>query len=423
MSHLKNLLLILIFVACNIAAAAAGRSVEEIPNVHVADRNRYVSNPDGVLSERAETQLNNLLRSVWNRTSAEVAVVAVADIDRPDDIDGFATDLFEKWGIGKDDKDNGVLILIARDSRHAVIRTGKGAEGVLPDIIAGRILRNKMFPLFKEGNYDGGVMAGTQEVSDILTKPEYAAELKSKYANDSRVASENDFDADEFFNWFLKVALFVGIAALVIVVFVSVSSRRKDPQVTYRNLGNLKLPLLFITVITLGAALPALLILIWRMKRLRTRQRKCPNCNTQMKRLDEQTDNAYLTPAQDAEERYNSVDYDVWLCPNCGETDIIPFVNRNTTYAPCERCGARLSTLTEDRTIVRPTTRSEGRGVKTFTCLSCGNRKNVPYSIAKLAVPPVMIIPGGGGGFGGGGFSGGSFGGGSTMGGGASGSW
>ena len=280
-----------------------------------------------------------------------------------------------------------------------------------------------MFPLFKEGNYDGGVMAGTQEVSDILTKPEYAAELKSKYANDSRVASENDFDADEFFNWFLKVALFVGIAALVIVVFVSVSSRRKDPQVTYRNLGNLKLPLLFITVITLGAALPALLILIWRMKRLRTRQRKCPNCNTQMKRLDEQTDNAYLTPAQDAEERYNSVDYDVWLCPNCGETDIIPFVNRNTTYAPCERCGARLSTLTEDRTIVRPTTRSEGRGVKTFTCLSCGNRKNVPYSIAKLAVPPVMIIPGGGGGFGGGGFSGGSFGGGSTMGGGASGSW
>ncbi len=49
---------ILIAVA---TAIAAGRSVADIPNVHVSDRSRYVSNPDGVLSERAERQLNNML--------------------------------------------------------------------------------------------------------------------------------------------------------------------------------------------------------------------------------------------------------------------------------------------------------------------------------------------------------------------------
>lgn len=423
MSHLKTALLSLIIFCSSIAATAAGRSVEDIPNVHVADRNQFVSNPDGVLSEHAVTQLNNMLRSVWDRTSAEIAVVAVADTDRPDDIDGFATDLFEKWGIGKEDNDNGLLVLIARDSRRAVIRTGQGMEGVVPDIIAGRILRDKMFPRFKEEDYDGGTMAATMELAKIVSDPRYADELKSKYANDSRATRGSDFDADEFFNWFLKVAIFAGVVALIIVIFVSVSGRKKDPQITYRNLGNLKFPLLFVSCITLGAALPALLVLLWSMKRIRTRPRLCPNCNTTMHRLDEQTDNNYLTPSQDAEERYNSVDYDVWLCPNCNETDIIPYVNRKTNYTTCEHCGARLSTLTGDRTIVRPTTRSEGRGVKTFTCLSCGHRKDIPYNIARLPVPPVVILPGGGGFGRGGGFSGGSFGGGSTMGGGASGGW
>ncbi len=412
---------ILIAVA---TAIAAGRSVADIPNVHVSDRSRYVSNPDGVLSERAERQLNNMLAGLWERTSAEVVMVAVADIDRPDDIDGFATDLFEEWGIGKSDRDNGLLILVARDSRKAVIRTGQGMEGVLPDIVAGRILRNKMFPLFREGNYDGGVMAATQEVGRVVSDPQYAEELRSKYANDSRANRGSDFDGEEFFNWYLKLSAIVGVGAFLLVIFVGFRSRHDDIQIRWRRLSNLRLPLLFLTALCLAMPLPALLVAIWRMKAMRSRPRKCPNCATRMNRLDEETDNKYLTPAQDAEERYNSVDYDVWLCPNCGETDIIPFVNRHTTYAPCERCGARLSTLTEDRTLVRPTQRSEGRGVRTFTCLSCGHRKNVPYSIAKLAVPPVVIIPGGGGGgFGGGGFSGGSFGGGSTMGGGASGSW
>lgn len=425
MSHLKTTLLSLLLLCATLAAYAGGRSVSDIPNVHVADRTQFVSNPDGVLSDHAVVQLNNMLRSLWSRTSAEIAIVAVADTDRPDDIDGFATDLFEEWGIGKEDKDNGLLILIARDSRRAVIRTGQGMEGVIPDVIAGRILRDKMFPRFKEGDYDGGTMAATMEIAKIVNDPQYADELKSKYANDSRAGRGSDFDADEFFTWFLKVSLFIGVAAFVIVIFVSFSGRKKDPQVPYRNLGNLKFPLIFLSCITLGATIPALLLLLWRMKRLRTHPRPCPNCGTTMHRLDEQTDNNYLTPSQDAEERYDSVDYDVWLCPNCNETDIIPYVNRHTNYSTCEHCGARLSTLTGDRTLVRPTTRSAGRGVKTYTCLSCGHRKDIPYTIAKLATPPVMIIPGGGGGFGGGGggFSGGSFGGGSTMGGGASGGW
>lgn len=421
---MKKISTLLLCLTLYLTALAAGRSVDEIPNVHVADRTQYVSNPDGVLSPDAVSRLNTILADVWKSSTAEPIVVVVSDIDRPDDIDGFATDLFEKWRIGKSDKDNGVLILVALDSRNAVIRTGKGMEGPLPDIIAGRILRNVMFPRFREGDYDGGVIAATEQIAKIATDPQYAADLRSRYANDSHASSNSDFDADEFWSWLLRCALFIGASALVIVIFIMISSRNKDSHITYRQLSNIKMPLIFASCISLGAALPALLLLLWRMKRIRMRPRLCPNCNTKMKRLDEQSDNAYLTPAQDAEERYDSVDYDVWLCPNCNETDIIPYVNRKTSYTTCNRCGARLCTLTADRTVVKPTTTSEGRGVRTYTCLACGNRRDTVYRIAKLAVPPVMIIPGGGSGLGGGGgFSGGSFGGGSTMGGGASGSW
>ena len=144
-----------------------------------------------------------------------------------------------------------------------------------------------------------------------------------------------------------------------------------------------------------------------------------------MNKIDEEHDNDYLTPAQDTEEKLNSVDYDVWVCPNCGETDIIPFDNADSEYSVCPLCGSKACYLVSDRVIRKPTTRREGQGVKTYYCKNCHQKSQKPYDIAKVPVPPVVILPpggGGGGGFGGG-FGGGSFGGGATGGGGASGGW
>lgn len=408
-----------------LSAADTPHSVESVPNVHVADRTKYVSNPDGVLSPAAEAELNGMLSKAWATTTAEPVVVALADIDT-DDVDGFATKLFEKWGIGKSDKGNGILMLIVRDKRKAVIRTGYGAEGVMPDIIAGRILREDMFPRFKEGDYDGGTIAATRRLTDIISNPEAAEELKSKYANDSRTRSGSD-SGDDLWSFFWKIAMLAGAAVLLWVGFTTVSARKNDELTLYRRLNGMRTTVLFIAFLTLGAGLPAFLWLVWKMKKLRDHKRKCPNCGTEMKKLDEQTDNQYLTPAQDTEERLNSIDYDVWLCPNCHTTDIIPYVNRHSSYTVCPRCGARACTETSNRTVIPPTFKREGEGVRTYTCLNCHHTTQTTYRIPRKE-PPVVILPvggrgAGGGGFGGGGFSGGSFGGGMTGGGGASGGW
>lgn len=407
---------------CAIVPVFAAHSISDIPNVHVADRTRYVANPDGVLSDAAESRLNAMLSEIWDKTSSEVVVVAVNDIDS-DDIDRFATELFTEWGIGKKDKDNGLLLLIARDKRKAVFRTGYGMEGVLPDVICGRILRDKMFPEYKKGNYDKGTLAAVDEIRRITTTPGATEELMSKYANDSR-QNRKDEGTDLFSAYMWFAALLSAIIFIVVIAEIA-KTRKLDPQIRYAKLDRLKTPVLFTVFLGLGLPIIAFLPLVISMKRIRNKPHICGNCGTKMKKLDEASDNEYLTPAQDAEERLNSIDYDVWLCPKCNETDIIPYVNRSSSYTDCPRCGARACTLTGNRTVVHPTNSHDGRGVKTYVCRNCGNRNDVVYNIPKVAVPPVIILPPGGGGrgFGGGGFSGGSFGGGMTGGGGASGGW
>ena len=117
------------------------------------------------------------------------------------------------------------------------------------------------------------------------------------------------------------------------------------------------------------------------------------------------------------------MDYDVWLCPSCGETDVLPYVNRASSFRECEQCHARTARLSAERILRQPTTAAEGRGVREYSCLNCRHITRVPYTIARK--PPVVVVPlggGGGGNFGGGSFGGG-FGGGMTGGGGASGGW
>lgn len=426
----KSLLALLL---CLITAVAAGAiTVDHVPNVHVADRSRYVSNPSGVLSSEAVSRLDNAIARVWRGSSAELVVVAVDEVDPSMTPDEFATALFEKWGVGKGDNDNGVLVLVARDDRKVVIRTGYGAEGVLPDILAGRIIRSQILPAFREGDYDKGVEDGVSAISELLLNPENAKELASKYDNDSQ-AQEDDFNGDALFGIYLTIAGWVALCMLGYVVYIIVSTRRIDDVDRWRKLNEVNPWALMAGCFTLGMGLVAWLILIWKMHSLRRHKRNCPHCGHRMELIDEEHDNDYLTPSQDLEEKLNSVDYDVWRCPKCAQTDIIPYINRTSPYRECPRCHTRALSVVDRRILRQPTTRTEGEGVDISRCKACGYEENKRFRIARKpdpakaaaagAVAGSVFGRGGGGGFGGGGFSGGSFGGGHTGGGGASGSW
>ncbi len=416
-SAMTRLLLALTMLLCVFPTLAIGYTVDEIPNVHVQNKTKYVSNPDGILSAEAQTQADSIISRIWQTSSAEVVVVIVNNINT-DDIDSFATSLFTKWGIGKKDNNNGLLLLIVKDLHKATIRTGYGMEGVVPDIIAGRIIRDDMFPFFRNENYDSGVLAALEKLSYIITTPGATEELKSKYENDAMASSSSD----EIFNMYIFFACAITVGLLLWFIFVLLTSFKLDKFERYQKLATLKTPALFCTFLCLGMPLIVYIPLIIIMKRVREAPRKCPNCNNLMQKIDEEHDNDYLTPAQDMEERINSIDYDVWVCKECGEIDIFPFVNKQSSYTVCSNCGARTCTQKSNRVVLAATVTNEGRGIKEYVCCNCHKVTQVPYTIAKLA-PPVVFIGGGRGRGFGGGISGGSFGGGMTGGGGATGRW
>lgn len=389
-----------------------------MPAVHLADSTRWVSNPDGILSAEGEAAVNRQLQQLAQQTSAEFAVVVVDDLDQ--DIDEFATALFRKWGLGKKDTNNGLLLIVAKDQREMVFRTGGGVEGLLPDGLLGSIIRNEIRPHFREDDYDGGVEAGVAAVCTVLSSPEGREEILSKYANNS----EDDISGEEIFRIYLGLCALFAVLMLALLLITLAQSRGKDRHGRYMALDKIYSTELLFAFVSLGMSLVALVPLLIIRHNLRRGKHLCPNCGTRMNLVDEVHDNDFLDRAQDLEEQIGSVDYDVWLCPQCAETEIIPYVQRSQAYTVCPVCHARAMRVTSDRITLEPTVRHEGIRTITRQCLNCGFQDHENHRLPKEQVPAVMVIPGGGGGrSGGGGFGGGSFGGGFTAGGGARGGW
>jgi uncharacterized protein len=133
----------------------------------------YVTDAAHVLSAETRAALETQLSVLDASTTEQIAVVTVPSLDG-DYIEHYATQLFEKWGIGEAKKDTGVLLLLALKERELRIEVGYGLEGALPDSVADRIIREQMVPLLKEEDYDGAVQAGVASIIAAI-QGEYTA--------------------------------------------------------------------------------------------------------------------------------------------------------------------------------------------------------------------------------------------------------
>lgn len=182
-------------------SSAKEYTVEEIPMVHLQDRTRYVSNPDGILSSSAVSTMDNILYELEQKTGIETLVVAVEEIEGGDCFE-FAYQLGKQNGVGKKEANNGLVILLVRGERCVQFVTGYGIEGDLPDAICKRIQERDMFPLLRSGQWDEGMVAGIQSVNSYLT--DY----------DGWKAAEANEEEEEL------LAVFGVFAVLVLVFFV-----------------------------------------------------------------------------------------------------------------------------------------------------------------------------------------------------------
>jgi uncharacterized protein len=138
---------------------------------------RLVVDMANMLSGNEEDKLETKLEGFARTTSTQITVVTITDLQGYD-VSDYAVKLFNKWGVGQKGKNNGVLLLVARNDRKAWITTGTGLQGVLTDAKTSRIFRNELRPAFKNGNYYIGIDK-TADAIIAVTKDEYKADNKS----------------------------------------------------------------------------------------------------------------------------------------------------------------------------------------------------------------------------------------------------
>jgi len=149
----------------------------------------YVNDFADIISQNVEVALEEQLRTLEASSSHELTVVTLSSLE-DDVIENTAVELFEQWGIGKKNQDNGVLLLIAPNERELKIEVGYGLEPVLTDSRAGTIIRTIITPKFKENDYDAGILNGVSAIQKTITQDPTAFDNL-----ESSPTTESDFNA------------------------------------------------------------------------------------------------------------------------------------------------------------------------------------------------------------------------------------
>ncbi len=160
----------------------------------------------GLLSKTDSLSLENKLIRYSDTTSTQI-VVAIILSTQGEDINYLAANWGEKWGIGNAEKDNGVLILLAKDDRKIAIQNGRGVEYLLTDFQSKRIIERVIIPEFKKGDYYRGLDKGVDYIFRTLQ-----GEFKG-----SRKQNEKGFDPG--------IVIFI---IMIIIFFILISRGNKN---------------------------------------------------------------------------------------------------------------------------------------------------------------------------------------------------
>lgn len=152
-------LLLVIGFAAGVAQAQAPLAVPHYKG-HVTDLT-------GTLTAGEQAELEQKLSAFEQRKGAQVAVLLLTTT-MPEAIEAFSIRVAEAWKLGRAKPDDGVLLLIATQDKAMRIEVGYGLEGALTDATSRRIIDETITPLFRQGDFFGGVNAGLQQIMSVV---------------------------------------------------------------------------------------------------------------------------------------------------------------------------------------------------------------------------------------------------------------
>ena len=157
MARLRNIFLSAAVLLLPLSAAA----------LDVPKATGYVNDQAGLLSSATRLKVEHFLEGFEKSDSTQLAVLTIPSLEG-ESLEDYAIRAAEQWGIGQKGKDNGALLLIAKAERKVRIEVGYGLEGRLTDLLSGRIIDYEITPRFKQGDFDGGVVAGVTAMAEAV---------------------------------------------------------------------------------------------------------------------------------------------------------------------------------------------------------------------------------------------------------------
>ena len=134
----------------------------------------YVNDYGNMLSPQAKSTLEQELRAFEQSDSTQIVIITIPSL-QGEVLEQFSLKVAEAWKIGQKGKDNGIIFLVSKEDRKLRVEVGRGLEGKLTDLMAGRIIDLVVKPRFKRGDFDGGFITGVHSLIDA-TRGEFKAE-------------------------------------------------------------------------------------------------------------------------------------------------------------------------------------------------------------------------------------------------------
>ena len=324
-------------------------------SVEIADIPRpqhWVTDLTGTIPVYAIAAVEQTADRIERENGSQLVVVVLGTLGgkepRP-----FATDLFNAWGIGRAEQDDGVLIFVVLDDHRVELLLGSGIDDPERQSASDEIVQQVMVPQFKAGNPGEAIVQGVAECARRIYG--LAAPVPSAPESASAAAAPVPRPVAE-----------------PLPVYPTPGPARDESGGPW------------VLGILAGFVALCVLFVVWVFRAGLLGPRKCPSCGLAMVQLDETQDDAHLERGEIAEERLGSVDYEVWACPACQQVSKLRHGRFFTSYRRCAGCN--FVTASEITTVLRQATTSHGGVVQVDErCANCSYTDSTTHSTPRLA--------------------------------------
>ena len=171
----------------------------------------YVTDNANIIDQPYEEKITQLAQTIEKESTVEIAVVTVESLEG-ESIAMYAVKFFEQAGIGKKDKDNGLLILVAKNEREYDFEVGYGLEGTITDSMKVNIGDRILMPNFRNGEYGKGIYESMLEIQGLINRN---PEVVSRYSMPQGGAGTEDISVGPG-----EISGLFNILIILVVIFI-----------------------------------------------------------------------------------------------------------------------------------------------------------------------------------------------------------